>query len=155
MPVFINFGPQIWGGTKDPTQRKTHDSDVLSFAWGRPHPAASVTRPGQGQKDLEPLPPLVNEAFVTKCLDSASRKIEIASESGEHLPQCVVLMRPSGPGNLTKVTLDDCIVFGWQVSGSVEQFGLNFARVRVEQPDDEDEDGPETQRRPRVRPSWG
>lgn len=126
--TFINFGPKIWGGTKDPIQRKAHDSDVLSWTFGSLGRHVSV---GSNAGGVVKNTSNVHEVQIAKYVDSATRQLEMASLKREPIPKCVLLVRkPDGTAAMT-MTMEDCLISGWSAQGTMESFTILFDRLRT------------------------
>jgi type VI secretion system secreted protein Hcp len=132
MDMFINMGDKIKGETRDATQSKKNDIDVLAWSWGMSQSGTTHTGGGGGAGKAN-----FQDLSFTKYIDSASQALMGALAKGAHIPKCVLLVRKAGEGQhkYIEITMEEVIVTSLSTGGSggedrlTENVTLNFATV--------------------------
>jgi len=83
----------------------------------------------------------MHDFHFSKFVDKASPKLMLACAKGEHIPKAVITVRKAGGGQqeYLKISISDCLVSNYQLSGAPGQnglpsdsFALNFAKISYE-----------------------
>jgi type VI secretion system secreted protein Hcp len=105
--------------------------DILSFSWGASNTSAFGTGGGGGAGKVS-----VRDISFVHRIDKATPKLMLSCATGQHIPAATLTVRKAGrtPIEYLKVTLSDCLVSSFQVSGNSsgtpsDAFSLNFAKV--------------------------
>jgi type VI secretion system secreted protein Hcp len=133
LDMFINFGPNIKGESRDKVQGPKGDCDILSWGWGMSQTGTTHTGGGGGAGKAN-----FQDITLTKYVDAASPGLMTALAKGSHLPKVVLLTRKAGEGQqkYIEITMEEVIVTSLTNGGSggedrlTERVSLNFAKVK-------------------------
>jgi type VI secretion system secreted protein Hcp len=123
-------------GIKGESSDKGHkgEIEILSWSWGVSNPGTAAGGGGGGTDK-----PTFQDFSFTKHIDKSSPKLFLACATGEHIKKAVLFVRKQGgeQQEYYKVTLSDILVTQFQQQGQtdqipVDQFSLNFSKIRVE-----------------------
>ena len=107
--------------------------DILSFSWGASNPSSFGTGGGGGAGKVS-----VRDFSFVHRIDKSSPVLMQRCATGQHIPAATLTVRKAGrvPVEYLKVTLEDCLVSSFQISGNSagtpsDAFSLNFAKVEI------------------------
>jgi len=135
LDMFINFGAKIKGETKDKTQSKTNDCDVLAWSWGMSQSGSFHMGSGGGAGKAN-----VQDVSITKYIDSATPALMLHCLGGDHIGEIKLIVRKAGgkQENYIECTMTKCIITSVSTGGSggedrlTENVSINFAEVNFE-----------------------
>jgi type VI secretion system secreted protein Hcp len=124
----------IEGESKDKGHEK--EIDVLSFSWGATQAGTSGYGGGGGAGKVN-----VHDLSFTKHVDKSSSALFLHCCQGIHIKEAKLTVRKAGgePLEYLKITLNDCLVTGFQEGGAeagtdlpTENISLNFGKIQYE-----------------------
>jgi type VI secretion system secreted protein Hcp len=135
LDMFINMGASIKGESRDKTQGKTGDIDILAWSWGMSQSGTTHGGGGGGAGKAN-----FQDLSFTKYIDSASTPLMVALAKGSHIAEVKLLVRKAGEGQqkYILITMKEVIVTSVSTGGSggedrlTENVTLNFAEVKFD-----------------------
>jgi type VI secretion system secreted protein Hcp len=135
LDMFINMGASIKGESRDKTQGKAGDIDILAWSWGMSQSGTTHGGGGGGAGKAN-----FQDLSFTKYIDSASTPLMVALAKGSHIAEVKLLVRKAGEGQqkYILITMKEVIVTSVSTGGSggedrlTENVTLNFAEVKFD-----------------------
>lgn len=135
LDMFLKMSNGITGESKDAAKDTVGDIDVLAWSWGCSQSGTFHAGGGGGAGKAN-----VQDISLTKWIDKASPKLQLACLSGTHITECVLNVRKAGdkPYVYLKITMTKCLISSVSTGGSggedrlTENVSINFAKVKVE-----------------------
>ena len=132
LDMFINMGA-IKGESRDKTQGKAGDIDILAWSWGMSQSGTTHTGGGGGAGKAN-----FQDLSFTKYIDSSSNALMNALAKGSHIDKAVMMVRKAGEGQQKYIlmTMEEVLVTSISTGGSggedrlTENITLNFAKVK-------------------------
>lgn len=132
LDMFINMGKKIVGESADKVRGAKGDIDVLAWSWGMSQSGTTHMGKGGGAGKAN-----FQDLSFTKYVDSSSNALMTSLAMGTHIPECVLLVRKAGEGQIVyiTITLSEVLVTSISTGGSggedrlTENITLNFAKV--------------------------
>jgi type VI secretion system secreted protein Hcp len=134
--MYLGFGADgklIPGESRD----KTHAGkiDILAWSWGMSNSGTAHMGGGAGAGKVN-----VQDLSVTKYVDVASARLQLACATGEHLAEANLIVRKAGttPVEYIKIKMTEVLITAVSTGGSggedrlTENVTLNFAKVKFE-----------------------
>ncbi|MCU0886170.1 MAG: type VI secretion system tube protein Hcp [Beijerinckiaceae bacterium] len=135
LDMFLKMSNGISGESKDKDKATVGDIDVLAWSWGCSQSGTFHQGGGGGAGKAN-----VQDISLTKWIDKASPKLQLACLAGTHITECVLNVRKAGdkPYVYLKITMTKCLITSVSTGGSggedrlTENVSINFAKVKVE-----------------------
>ena len=131
LDMFINMGA-IKGESRDKTQGKAGDIDILAWSWGMSQSGTTHSGGGGGAGKAS-----FQDLSFTKYIDSSSNALMNALAKGSHIEKVTMMVRKAGEGQQKYIlmTMEEVLVTSISTGGSggedrlTENITLNFAKV--------------------------
>ncbi|MBD8528360.1 MULTISPECIES: type VI secretion system tube protein Hcp [unclassified Massilia] len=131
LDMFINMGA-IKGESRDKTQGKAGDIDILAWSWGMSQSGTTHTGGGGGAGKAN-----FQDLSFTKYIDASSNALMNALAKGSHIDKVILMVRKAGEGQQKYIlmTMEEVLVTSISTGGSggedrlTENVTLNFGKV--------------------------
>lgn len=144
MDMFLRIGT-VKGESRD--KKHAEKIDVLAWSWGMSNSGTAHTGGGAGAGKAN-----VQDLSVTKYIDKASPKLQLACLKGTHFDDAELIVRKAGdtPVEYVIMTLTEVMITSVSTGGSggedrlTENVSINFAKVKFEYTEQDAKGAPKT-----------